>query len=166
MSDMEMRRQFEVPVWDGVQRWLGCHALSWPPLHLPWNRAQWPHSCCNQQYTSISPAPHGRTWQPGEEGWLHSSEEWRGHRVIECSNTTWCFQITMSDVQNFFHIAPAVIFAKVWYLYFRRKLSASFIECYHCPVAHSMYAEVTLLFNFSRTNFHWTRMLRLYCTDL
>ena len=36
--------------------------------------------------------------------------------------------VAMPDVQNFFHKALAVIFAKVQYLYFRRKLSASSIE--------------------------------------
>ena len=38
------------------------------------------------------------------------------------------YVIAMPDVQNFFHKALAVIFAKVQYLYFRRKLSASSIE--------------------------------------
>ena len=34
----------------------------------------------------------------------------------------------MPDVQNFFHKALAVIFTKVQYLYFRRKLSMSSID--------------------------------------
>jgi len=67
-------------------------------------------------------------------------------------------RLAMPDVQNFFHKALAVIFAKVQYLYFRRKLSASSIEWYLFPVAHSMYAEVTLILFFSHTNFHWTKM--------
>ena len=36
--------------------------------------------------------------------------------------------VVMSDVQNFFLEAVAVIFVKVHYLYFRRKLSVSSIE--------------------------------------
>jgi len=36
--------------------------------------------------------------------------------------------IAMLDIQNFFHKPLAVIFEKVQYLYFRRKLSASSIE--------------------------------------
>ena len=40
----------------------------------------------------------------------------------------------MSDVQNFFHEVLAVIIAKIQYLYTRRKLSVSSIECYHFPV--------------------------------
>ena len=54
----------------------------------------------------------------------------------------------MPDVQNFFHKALAVIFAKVQYLYFKRKYSACSIEWYHFPVAHAMYAEVTLVLIF------------------
>ena len=52
--------------------------------------------------------------------------------------------LAMSDVQNFFLEALAVIFVKVQYLYFRRKLSVSSIWWYQFPVAHSMYVEVTL----------------------
>jgi len=40
----------------------------------------------------------------------------------------WQTPVAMPDVQNFFHKVLAVIFAKVQYLYFRRKLSASSIE--------------------------------------
>ena len=54
----------------------------------------------------------------------------------------------MSDVQNFFLEALAVIFVNVQYLYFRRKLSVSSIRWYQFPVAHSMYAEVTLILIF------------------
>ena len=54
----------------------------------------------------------------------------------------------MSDVQNFFLEALAVIFVNVQYLYFRRKLSVSSIQWYQFPVAHSMYAEVTLILIF------------------
>ena len=54
---------------------------------------------------------------------------------------TVCMQVAMPDVQKFFY-KLAVIFAKVQYLYFRRKLSASSIEWYHFPVVHSMYAQV------------------------
>ena len=54
----------------------------------------------------------------------------------------------MPDVQNFFHKALAVIFAKVQYLYFKRKYSACSIEWYHFPVVHAMYAEVTLVLIF------------------
>ena len=49
-------------------------------------------------------------------------------------NNLTCFKsplqllVAMLDVQNFFHKALAVIFAKVQYLYLRRKLSASSIE--------------------------------------
>ena len=57
--------------------------------------------------------------------------------------------VAMSDVQNFFQEALAVIFAKAQYLYFRRKLSVSSIRWYQFPVAHSMYAEVTLILIFS-----------------
>ena len=63
-------------------------------------------------------------------------------------------KIAMSDVQNFFLEALAVIFVKVQYLYFRRKLSVSSIRWYQFPVAHSMYAEVMLILIFSHTNFH------------
>ena len=55
----------------------------------------------------------------------------------------------MLNVQNFFHKALAVIFAKVQYLYFKRiKASASSIEWYHFPVAHAMYAEVMFVLIF------------------
>ena len=54
----------------------------------------------------------------------------------------------MSDVQNFFLEALALIFVKVQYLYFRSKLLVSSIWWYQFPVAYSMYAEVTLIFNF------------------
>ena len=62
--------------------------------------------------------------------------------------------VTMSDVQNFFLEALAVIFVKVQYLYFRRKLSVSSIRWYQFPVVHSMYAEVTLILIFFHTKFH------------
>ena len=45
--------------------------------------------------------------------------------------------IAMPDVQNLLHKALAVIFEKT--IYFRRKLSASSIQWYYIPVAHSMY---------------------------
>ena len=48
--------------------------------------------------------------------------------------------IGMSDVQNFFHEALAVIIAKLQYLYTRRKLSVSSIKRYHFPVERSMCA--------------------------
>jgi len=54
----------------------------------------------------------------------------------------------MLDVPNFFHKALAVVFAKVQYLYFRRKLSVSSIEWYLFPV------EVF----FPNANFHWTKI--------
>ena len=63
-------------------------------------------------------------------------------------------KVGMPDIQNFFHKALAVVFAKAQYLYSGRKLSVSSIECYHFPVAHSMYAEVTVILIFSHTNFH------------
>ena len=47
-------------------------------------------------------------------------------------------RLGMSDVQNFFHEALAVIIAKLQYLYTRRKLSVSSIERYHFPVERSM----------------------------
>ena len=56
--------------------------------------------------------------------------------------------LVMPHVQNFFHKALAVFFAKVQYLYFKRKLSTSSIEWYHFPVTHAMYAEVTLVLIF------------------
>ena len=72
----------------------------------------------------------------------------------------------MPDVQNYFHKALAVIFAKAQYLYFRRKLLASSIEWYFFQLRmHSMYAEVTLILMFSHTNFHWTET-RSACTAL
>ena len=58
------------------------------------------------------------------------------------TSVLWCIVLVMPDIQNFFHKVLAVIFTKV---YFRRKLSASFIEWYIFPVAHSTYAEVTLI---------------------
>ena len=51
----------------------------------------------------------------------------------------------MPDVQNVFHKALIVMFAKVQYPFSGRKLSASSIECYHFPVAKSMYAEAALI---------------------
>ena len=56
----------------------------------------------------------------------------------------------MPDIQNFFHKALAVIFAKV-HLYFKRKLSVSSFKWYHFPVAHAMCAEVTFVLIFSHT---------------
>ena len=53
--------------------------------------------------------------------------------------------LVMSDVQNFFLEALAVIFE---YLYFKRKLSVSSIWWYQFPVAHSMLVEVTLILIF------------------
>ena len=44
----------------------------------------------------------------------------------------------MPDAQNFFHKVPAVFFAKVQYLCFKRKLSVSSIKWYHFPVAHAI----------------------------
>ena len=54
----------------------------------------------------------------------------------------------MPDVQNVFYIALAVVFAKVQYLYFRRRLPVSSVKWYHFPVAHSMYAEGMLILQF------------------
>ena len=74
----------------------------------------------------------------------------------------------MSDVQNFFHIVLAMIFAKVQYLYVRRKLSTSSIERHHFPVAHSLYAEVIIIFTFFLYKLPLNKnakVLRLYCTD-
>ena len=72
--------------------------------------------------------------------------------------------VAMPDVQNFFHKVLAVIFAN---LYFRRKLLASSIEWYLFPVAHSMYAEVTLILIFPvQTSIEQNvNALCLYCTD-
>ena len=73
----------------------------------------------------------------------------------------------MPEVQNFFYKALAVIFARVQYLYFKRKLSASSIDWYQFPVAHSMYAEVTLvlIFPIQTSIAENVNTLRLYFTD-
>ena len=69
---------------------------------------------------------------------------------------------------NFFHKALAVVFAKVQYLYLRRKLSASSIESDHFLVAHSVYAKVMLIWNlpYNCSLNKNAKVLRLYCTDL
>ena len=63
-------------------------------------------------------------------------------------NSQCSLALAMSDVQNFFLEALAVIFVKAQYLYFRRKLSVSSIRWYQFSVAQSMYAEVTLILIF------------------
>ena len=60
----------------------------------------------------------------------------------------------MPDIQKFFHEALTVIISKLQYLYTRRKLLVSSIECYHFPVECSMCAYVTPIFIFSHTNFN------------
>ena len=54
--------------------------------------------------------------------------------------------IAMPGIQNFFHKVLALVFD---YLYFRRKLLVSSIECYYFPVEYSK-----LLNFFFHTNFH------------
>ena len=89
-------------------------------------------------------------------------------RSQSCSYLHYALHLAMSDVQNFFLEALAVIFVKVHYLYFRRKLSASSIRWYQFPVAHSMYAEVTLILIFFPYKLPLNKnvnALSLYCTD-
>ena len=71
--------------------------------------------------------------------------------------------IAMPDVQNLLHKALAVIFEK---LYFRRKLSASSIQWYYIPVAHSMYMRKLRSFIFPHTSFHWKMQRCSACTAL
>ena len=66
--------------------------------------------------------------------------------------------LAMLDVQNFFHKALAVIFAKAQHLYFRRKLLASSIEWYLFPVAHLMYAEIKVDAGIMRPRVLWVHI--------
>ena len=59
--------------------------------------------------------------------------------------------------ENFFHEVFTMIIAKLQYLHTRGKLSASSIEHYHSPIAHSLFAEVTSIFKIFPHRFWWTK---------
>ena len=59
--------------------------------------------------------------------------------------------------ENFFHEVFTMIIAKLQYLHTRGKLSASSIEHYHSPIAHSLLAEVTSIFKIFPHRFWWTK---------
>ena len=72
-------------------------------------------------------------------------------------------KIMMLEVLNFFHQALAVVFTNVQYLYFRRKLLASSIECYYFAVARPVHANVMLCFNFGSYKFPLSENTKVLC---
>ena len=102
-----------------------------------------------------TPRAHSGKKRSDERTWAYYPKAVKTNEIVRSViNRCTSLTIAMSDVQNSFLEALAVIFVKVQYLYFRRKLSVSSIRWYQFPVAHSMYAEVTLILIFSHTNFH------------
>jgi len=80
-------------------------------------------------------------WLRGDLVSSPDSQMQTGHKTrTDPSHWHTILYVAMSDVQNFFLEALAVIFVKVQYLYFKRKLSVSSIRWHQFPVAHSTYS--------------------------